>query len=376
MISFGQLHRFAKQFDANRSTAYSDEMYERLVNDALADAWNITDWPFHRVEHPILLEPEYNTGTVSATNGGTKVIASSSATWSTSWPKTARMRFTASASDYLMTNFRQSGGSWVGTLDKEYAGATGGSKDYNLSFPIYELPDDFGSMDQPETPNWYRMDQISYQRWMEYRIDGVWQGPLQKYAIIPGDGITKPKLYLYPAPSIQELLRFPYIRRFDNKFYHDDGIASISASGNALRGSATNWDTTDFSLVGMVVEFPQDQRAAWGVVESVNSATGITLSGTWGGKTLSSKNYVISDRLKWPDNARSFLEASVQMKVAESRHLIQELPYYQQRRAQEMIRAKRAQARFQESLRKKAADGPEWDYWRDPPIPRLIDTAG
>jgi hypothetical protein len=148
VITFGHLLQRTKDFDGKVGTSYSHDIYADAVREAVREVWYAHDWQFHTGELVLPLLDGYSAGTVTVTNGSTKVTASSSATWATSWAK-ARFIRDGDDGDYTMKTFRESGGFWVGTLDAAYHFSTGSTQPYSLQFMEYDLPSDFLSLENP-----------------------------------------------------------------------------------------------------------------------------------------------------------------------------------------------------------------------------------
>jgi hypothetical protein len=140
-----------------------------------------------------------------------------------------------------------------------------------------------------------------------------------------------------------------------------------------MRGSATLWATTGFTVTGQVVEFHEDAPQVQNIVSSVNSATGITLSATWGGPTLSDKGYRISDRINVHDALKPAIVYKCFAKIAELRREVATMAHWDAKAEFEIRKAAAAIAPYQESF-VKATPG-EIDDCLDLPMPRVLQLA-
>lgn len=132
MMTFGEL-RFliSKQYpgvDLDVLDGWLQDRYKQVLSRV--------SWQRLEMRSMVSLVAEYNTGTVTATNGST-AIAGSGTTWTAAM--TGRMvRFDAEQEWYEFTYV--SGTS--GTLDREYAGTTAAGKTYRINKCVYALDSD------------------------------------------------------------------------------------------------------------------------------------------------------------------------------------------------------------------------------------------
>lgn len=326
MISFGQLVRFAKDFDARNSSDHGSDMYELLVQESVMELWNSTEWPFHVAqgedEGVITLRPSFTTGTIAVTQGTSSVTFSTSATnaseWmGSSWPMPATLYTGDGSENYVVTRITGS----VGFLDHAYHGDSAAAQTYALGFTAYELPVDFAGMRGPVVANNFtQLDMLPYSDYLRMRVDGVWEGEADYYSIVGADGVNGATLLVWPPPSTTELLRFAYRRTAPLMRMYDSGAVSIASAGATVAtGSGTMFNRMGWSAAGAVLEFPQDAHRMTAAIASSSGPTELTLSGSWGGPALSKKSYTLSTRLRMPDYVLPALQQKCKQAVCELR---------------------------------------------------------
>ena len=342
-ITLASLVDFAKRFSEDSNTDWADEMYLDLVNDTIAQVFNMTRWPFLEAETAVAMIAPYETGTI--TTDGTTAVVGSGTTWLTTWPINAVLEIQGDTNQYVVTAF----GSTTGlTLDKAVQRSNASGLTYTLSFPCYELPSDMLEMGPPQRATWNNFLQpIRFEEYLRLRQGLYFSGMLQYYAIIPGDGTTVPKLFLYPAPGSVELLRFNYRKRFDRGNLYKAGTASVSAGGTSVTGSGTSWTKMGFSAAGMILQFVDSSlgllSSVQAVVTTAGSDTAITIP-AWGGTTQSAASYRLSSKLVCPDLMLPCFREGIKQKVCEVGKQFDAAAYWDEKFMREIVRAKGALA--------------------------------
>jgi len=330
MITFKDLIDHARRMDADDTTTHGFEVYRDLIEDAVRDVWQSRDWIFKTKEMALTLVGAYEVGTISATNGSTKITASSSATWSTSWPSLSVIRTGNFQADFNVSNIRLSATKWCGTIDHPWPFSSTSSS-YTLHFPYYELPSDFKSIRTPFTSEWmHRVEECSQNDFLDMRTVWYATGLISRFAIFPSDGTTPGRIAFHPSPNQGQIARAIYYRGTPDCRIYASGTASLTNGAAALTGSGTSWTQAGYSLVGKAFQF-DDQQYAKSRVSTVNSASGITLSATWGGKTVSNGSYGISTDLGLPEYMGPSLKYAARMKVAEYQKDLNAAGMYQQK---------------------------------------------
>lgn len=344
-ITLASLVDFAKRFSEDSNTQWADEMYLDLVNDTVAQVFNAARWPFLEAETSIAMIAPYETGTISVTEDSAAVTGSGT-TWLTTWPTGAILEIQGDSNQYVVSVF---GSTTALTLDKAVLRTTASGLTYTLSFPCYDLPSDMLEMGPPQRTAWNNfLSPVSFEQYLHLRQQNYFSGLLQYYAIVPGDGTTVPKIYLYPAPGVEELIRFNYRKRFDRGYLYKAGTASLTTGLTALTGSGTSWQKMGFSSSGLILQFVDSSLGLLGSVQATcgaaSSDTAITISAAWGGATQSAASYRLSSKLVCPDLMLPCFREGIKQKVCEVGKQLDAAAYWDGKFMQELIRAKAALA--------------------------------
>lgn len=369
-ITLASLVDFAKRFSEDSNTQWADEMYLDLVNDVIAQVFNSARWPFLEAETSIAMLVPYETGTI--TTDGTTAVVGSGTTWLTTWPTGAVLEIEGDNNQYVVTTF---GSSTALTLDKAVQRSNASGLTYTLSFPCYDLPTDMLEIGPPQRTTWNNcLVPVNFEQYLHLRQGTYFSGMIQHYAVIPGDGTTGPKLYLYPAPGFAELLRFNYRKRFDRGNLYKAGTASVTAGGTAVTGVGTAWTKMGFSAAGMILQFVDSSLGLLGSVQAVVTTAGADTAITipaWGGAAQSGASYRLSSKLVCPDLMLPCFREGIKQKVCEVGKQLDAAVYWDGKFQQEMARAKGALAPLGSFPRAPVGGF----YFRDddkPAIPRMV----
>jgi len=165
--------------------------------------------PWARLESRSVLQTvaEYNTGTVTVTNGSTTILGSGT-TWTTEM--SGRMIRISSESEYY--EFTRTSET-AGTLDRPYEGETASALAYQINASIYTLPSDLrilNGMSSFSLGDELVKKSLGELREMAPRRDQY--GSPQFYAIYPDQGSDPPlsQVELYPIPTNVESLPYEY----------------------------------------------------------------------------------------------------------------------------------------------------------------------
>ena len=320
-LSFGSLVEFGLSFHADDLSTFGKRQMQELVNDAIGRLWGFTRWPFAIGNGTFAtIAGPYTTGTL--TTDGDTTIAGSSTDWQTSWPLPALLTIDGDPNVYFVTEFTST---TALVVDKAVQRSNASGLTYQLQFPAYELPSDFEAIETPQQYNWWSdLSPISYDEWMALTSRAYWSGNVSSYAVIPGDGVNAGKIFLHPAPSVAEIVRFPYRKMVPRGRMWEEGTITLVAvtTGDAtVEGSGTAWTSTGMTLPGMILEVPNVTavRHIQGVVSSVTDADTLELTANWQGAAQSAVNYRLSTRLALPDLVLPALHDTIKAAVCEAR---------------------------------------------------------
>jgi hypothetical protein len=371
-ITLAGLVDFAKRFSDDANTNYADEMYLDLVNDAIAQTFNAARWPFLEAESSLAMIVPYETGTITV--NGTTAVTGAATVWDTAWPAGSVLEIAGDPNQYVVTVF---GSTTTLTLDKAVQRSNASGLTYTINFPAYDLPSDMLEMGPPQRTTWNScLLPINFEEYLHQRQGVFWAGMLQYYAVVPGDGTTGPKLYLYPAPGFAELIRFNYRKRFDRGVLYKAGTASVTTATTAVTGVGTAWQKMGFSASGLVLQFVDSSLGLLSSIQgtisgAASSDTAMTLSANWGGATQATASYRLSSKLTVPDLMLPCLRAAIKHKVAEIAGNFTGMEAWDAQWHRELATALGALAPHG-SFRRQPAGGSAPAITKEPPIPRLV----
>lgn len=379
MISFGSLVRFAANFDARNATEHGSRMYEELVYDAVLEAWNDGEWPFHIAqgddEGCVTLRPTFSIGSLTVTNGSTTIQFSSSASqhadWlGANWNFPASLYTGQSQENYLVTSISAS----VGVLDHPYAGDTASGQPYTLGFTAYDLPIDFGAMHGPVVANdFVELRYHPYDEFVRLRVDGVWDGESDFYSVLPSDGRVGARLFVWPPPSATELLRFVYRRLPPRMNIYDEGTASVaSANAEMATGVSTAFSTMGWNPAGSILEFHEDARGVRQRIARNSGDTELYFEGAWTGPALSSKNYMLSTDTRMPDYMLAALHDKCKVKVCELRRDYVGMGLFEQKYRKSLGSARSRAWPYDAPICKRDVQLEDTEHHDSPRVPRMV----
>ena len=371
-ITLASLVDFAKKFSDDSNTHWADEMYLDLVNDTIAQVFNAARWPWLEAETSLIMIVPYETGTITV--DGTTAVVGAGTTWLTTWPANAVLEIQGDPNQYIVSSF---GSATALTLDKAVQRTNASGLTYTISFPCYDLPSDMLEMGPPQRTTWDNyLRPVSFEEYLHLRQGVFFSGMLQHYAIVPGDGTTVPRLFLYPAPGFAELLRFTYRKKFDRGNLYKAGTASLTAGLTAVTGASTAWTKMGFSAANLILQFVDSSLGLLGSVQATitgaaSSDTAMTTSAAWGGATQAAASYRLSSKLVCPDLMLPCFREGIKQKVCEVGKQFDAAMYWDAKFMAEMSRAKGAMAPFA-SFGRASIEGYPTRVNVEPPIPRVV----
>lgn len=317
MISYGRVVEIAAQYNDAAGSRISEFAELQIARNAIHEVWSAREWPWHKANHSITLIPSYSTGTINLTEGSANVVGVGT-TWSTSWPMPALLRG-PNGQPFFVTFINST---TTLTMADAYVGTSVIGQSYNLGFPAYPVPSDFGSTSDPiQSGILFRARPGDYAEWFDLTHTLSHSGPIEMYAFKEGDGLLEPaKMFLYPTPAQAAIARMAYRAKVPDLYRYAEGTASVANGSPTVTGIDTFWTKMGFAAGGAVISFPDVRTDAFGTISSAGADGTITLSANWSGPTVPAGSaYHISTRVKMPDVMLAPLTSLVQEKVALSR---------------------------------------------------------
>lgn len=261
------------------------------------------DWSFFLVSSTITLQQEYNTGTVSATTGGTTATFSSTVSLSSS---NTGMKLKVTGNDYLYdVTFLQT---TALTISPPFSGTVNAvSYNYSLFKPFYSLAPDFdrfpknGGLINFNGSSEEIIPEMAYQDWPgQYNTSP--QNTPSYCRIIGTDTAGNSLLEVTPPPKIAKSLRYDYLIQPKTMRETTSGtIGSISASGTAVVGDSntrfTEANTGDYFRIDA---FGKAGDSEWYRIIAISGNSGLTLQTAFGLSGATSAAYTICSAPQMP----------------------------------------------------------------------------
>lgn len=271
-------------------------------------------WPFNEGEGVIASVAPYSTGTVAVVNGSPTVTGTGT-TWDTSWITPAVVRVNGSGGDAMMVaSFNSTTGL---TLDGDWPFDSDPTATYSIEFPAHEI-DPYISVtgiveSRLSISNPLRRATMESMLARRPWAPSSWW-PVE-YEVIPSDGTTNQKIFVWPPPAQVQTFRYRYVKSVPAFRYYRTGTASATNAITTVTGGGT--PTPDFrargvgySLAGDYFEFLDANKNQAVQVASVTDATHFELvAGGWTGLTSADLPYCVSPKLLVPDDLRTLLRA-------------------------------------------------------------------
>lgn len=261
------------------------------------------DWSFFLVSSTLTLQQEYNTGTVSATTGGTAATFSSGVSLSSS---NTGMKLKILGNDYLYdVIFSQTTSLTISPPFSGNVNAVGSN--YDLTEPFYSLAPDFDRFPKNGGLINYRggseevIPEASYQDWnSDYNTSP--QDTPKMCRIIGVDTAGNALLEVNPPPKIAKSLRYDYFIKPKVMRETTSGlIGNIGASGNTVTGDSN----TQFTLANTgdyfrINDFGIAGDSEWYRIIAINGNSSLTLQTAFGLSGATSAGYTICSAPQMP----------------------------------------------------------------------------
>lgn len=270
-------------------------------------------WPFNAGEDVVTTVAPYTDGTVAVVNGDATVTLTGGA-WNASWITPAIIRINGSSGESMVvasftdTTHLEMDVNWPYTSDP--------AATYSLEFPSHAISNYISVTGVVEG----RVSQMRYlsQKPFEAML-GVrpWMPSTfwpADYGIIPSDGTSVQKLYLWPPPAQVQTIRYRYVKAIPAFRHYKAGVATANNGNTALTGVGTAWSKQGYSLANQYFEFI-DQPGHQVIVASVtNDTTAVLAAGGYTGASATETPYVISPAILCPDDLKPLLRSIVRWK--------------------------------------------------------------
>lgn len=237
--------------------AGSDELQrvKDVINNVIQSICNFEQFYFMRRDTDFITVAEDTSGTVDVTNGSSTVTGTS-----TAFTGTEDRKFRVDGDDIVYEVSSVASATSL-TLDRNYEGTTATGSDYKIFQDRYSLPIDF--------------DQISTLRERSGNRFLTELTPIEFDEILPDpDSLGTPDSFF-----IHGLKRFTY----------STGTVATTNDSATVTGTSTVWTTADHE--GRIITVGDDDISY--IVESVDSATQITLNRDYEGVTASGTAYTL-----------------------------------------------------------------------------------
>lgn len=292
---------------AKRARAFTDDdsyrnFYGGYINDAydqLADEVPYL-WDGLRETNYITVPEDYQTGTVTATNGSTSITGSSTV-W-TSAMDGRQIYFDGDDEVYTFTYVSAT----TGTLDKAYQGTTGSGKSYIIWKEAFLLTADV--IQDPEFKVWWNRAGVPV--YLDRALDDTWQegdkttqeGTPAKYRLYGSNTSNQMYLELNCPDDTGRYLYYDCSITLDHLYEYSTGTASSTQDAVTIVGSSTRWLSEGIEA-GMWFRFEIDgtgDKSRWYMIEQVVSNTELKLTSAYLGESRSAKSYKVCNASKLP----------------------------------------------------------------------------
>jgi hypothetical protein len=264
-------------------------------------------WPFNEGEGVVTTRAPYSEGTVAVVQDDDEVTLTGG-TWDADWTTPAIIRIEGASGDAIVVSAFVDANTL--TLDVPWPYDSDAAATYSIEFPSHTIPNYISITGVVEG----RLSAMRYltrrpfesmlgvRPWMPHTF---WPA---EYAIIPTDGTSTQKLYVWPPPSQVMTIRYRYVKAMPAFRCYRVGAASLTNGAAALTGTDTLWTKLGYSLIGQYFEFI-DQPGHQLLISAVASDTAATVSTNFAGQTDSAAPYWISEAILCPDDLKPLLRA-------------------------------------------------------------------
>ena len=266
------------------------------------------DWTFLMNSTSLLLNGQYNTGTVSATTGSS-AVSFSGATLTASMNK---RKIKISGNDYVY-EFTYTNSS-TGTIEPALQGNTNPSgSGYTLFDPDYSLPSDFDRFPKGGGLIYQAggKTQIFEEAIQEYYTNYNYSPSTPEACHITGyDTAGNLQIVVRPAPSKDMNVGLDYIRQLRPLSITTAGVIdTISAGSSTVTGSAgttkfTEATTGDYLRIDALGVGPDSK---WYRIQTITNDSALTLSTAFALTGVNSSNYTICSMPEYPEKMHDAL---------------------------------------------------------------------
>jgi hypothetical protein len=206
----------------------------------------------------ITTKAQYNTGTITATNGSTTVTGAGT-TWTRDM-KDQKMIITDSADGVVVYRIAEFVSATSLTLEGEYIETGGAGMSYEIQYDTYDLPIDFKTLEVMK--DFEQGDAVrTYFHDDQYMLEDY------STTALPSDYI------------------FLGINRSN---YYDTGTADVTNNSTTVTGNGTSWDST---MIGRYIQL--DNHSRYYRITAVAGAGSLTIDKVYGGATGATVKYAI-----------------------------------------------------------------------------------
>lgn len=297
-IPFTQAWEDAKRLVGDRrSDEDTESLYKSMYNLIYAKAIpQVLEWDMLRADlTPILVNADYQTGTLTMTSGSAAVTLASGtfpSAMGAGWK--LRVLSGSDADDVYDILTRDSG--TTATLARAFQGTTASSLSYIVYQDLMSLPSNFDRF--TVNPKIYTM-QGGRPKMITFKEDGQFfdrqigrVGTPSECRLSPDkDSSGNYQLQFNCGWDEDTLIYGEYIKLLDDLVEYTTGTVAVTNASTTVTGTGTLFSTN----VSAGQYFRVDSTREWYLISSVGSAAGIVLASSYKGATASGVSYTICD---------------------------------------------------------------------------------
>lgn len=274
-----------------------------VINDVyVRDIPRCDDWMFFLVRTSLAITPEYNTGTVTATTGGTSVTFSGSTLDSTMTGR--KLKF--SNADFVYNFIYVSPSD--GTISPALVGSqniSGGA--FSIYQNLYTLPTDFDRFPKNGGLHTYQGGKPKNipEKGYDYYIDQLQTTPNDntEYCRVTNfSPMGARKLEVIPPPKTQGSWEADYLRQVSPLKETTDGTITISALDTSVTGSGTKFTSVGTGAYLRVDAFGTSGDSEWYKINAITSTTSLTIDTAFVNSGVSAAVYTICTAPEMPES--------------------------------------------------------------------------
>lgn len=310
IYTIGRLIEDFRTIAGEASSDFWGSKAKQIAEEALT-VFLSSKWPFNRVEGSFATVAPYATGTVAVVNGSA-LVNLTGGTWDTSWPVPAVIRINGSSGDAILVSTFNSASQLTLDLEDGWPFDSDPTATYSIEFPCYPIASYLSvtGLAAARLSTMIQLHRASLETMLAKRPwtpSSFWPG---EYDVIPSDGNTSQKIWIWPPPASVQTFRYEAVKAIPDFRYYRTGVASLANGAAALTGVGTDWLKLGYTLVGQYFEFlaqPGHQNA----VSAVATDTTATVSSNYLGVSGVQQPYCISPRIYVPDDLKPLLRSIV-----------------------------------------------------------------